>query len=117
MAQPPLILDVQYGLTARRGTRLRRISFGDGYEQVVPDGLNSDIRRYEIQTIPMSDLLASKLDEDLSELQGDFFYAQFKQDDEQYKYRLDPNEWSWQCIGVNSNIISFAVKRHYDFRE
>lgn len=117
MAQPTFTINVQYGLTARRGTRLRRVSFGDGYEQVVPDGLNSDIRQYEIQTVPITDAQASALDEDLSDLQGDFFYSQFKQDDAIYKYRLDPNEWSWQCIGVNSNIISFAVKRHYDFRK
>ena len=77
MAQPTFTINVQYGLTARRGTRLRRVSFGDGYEQVVPDGLNSDIRKYEIQTVPITDAQASALDEDLSDLQGDFFYSQF----------------------------------------
>jgi hypothetical protein len=67
--------------------------------------------------VPITDAQAAALDEDLADLQGDFFYSQFKQDDEAYKYRLDPNEWSWQCIGPDSNVISFAVKRHYDFRE
>jgi len=117
MAQPTFILEVEYGLTVKRGTRLRRISFGDGYEQVVPDGLNSDLREYDIRTTPLTDEQADALDQDLADLQGDFFYSQFKQDSEAYKYRLSPNQWSWECIGPNWNIISFSVKRHYDFRE
>lgn len=117
MAQPTFTLEVEYGLTARRGTRLRRIQLGDGYEQVVPDGLNSETRAYDIRTIPLTDAQAEALDQDLSDLQGDFFYAQFKQDPEPYKYRLFPNEWSWECIGPSSNVISFSVRRHYDFRD
>lgn len=117
MAQPTFTLEVEYGLTARRGIRLRRIQLGDGYEQVVPDGLNSETRAYDIRTIPLTDAQAEALDQDLSDLQGDFFYAQFKQDPEPYKYRLFPNEWSWECIGPGSNVISFSVRRHYDFRD
>lgn len=117
MAQPIFRLEVEYGLTVRRGTRIRRISLGDGYEQVVPDGLNTDIRKYDIRTIPLTDAQAEALDQDLATLQGDFFYSRFKQDDTRYKYRLDPNEWSWECIGPDANIISFSVKRHYDFRD
>lgn len=117
MAQPTFTLEVEYGLTARRGTRVRRVSFGDGYEQVAPDGLNADLRGYDVRTIPLTDAQAEALDQDLSDLQGDFFYSRFKQDSETYKYRLDPNEWSWECIGPDANIISFSVKRHYDFRE
>lgn len=117
MAQPTLTLDVEYGLTVRRGTRVRRIQFGDGYEQVVPDGANTDIRKYDITTVPITDAQAQALDDDLSSLSGDFFYAQFFQDDALYKYRLDPNEWSWQSIGPNANVIAFSCKRIYDFRD
>jgi phage-related protein len=117
MAQPTLVLEVEYGLTVRRGTRVRRVQFGDGYEQVVPDGANTDMRTYDIRTVPISDIQAQALDDDLSALSGDFFYAQFFQDDAEYKYRLFPNEWSWQSLGPNSNIISFSCRRHYDARE
>jgi len=116
MAQPTLVLDVEYGLTARRGTRIRRVQFGDGFEQVIPDGANVDIRKYDIRTVPITDEQAIALDEALSDLQGDFFYAQFFQDSQQYKYRLDPNEWSWESLGPNSNIVSFSCKRIYDSR-
>ena len=117
MAQPLFRLEVEYGLTVRRGTRVRRVQFGDGYEQVVPDGANTDIRKYDIRTVPITDVQARALDADLSALAGDFFYARFFQDDATYKYRLDPNEWSWESLGPNSNIISFTCKRHYDFRQ
>jgi phage-related protein len=117
MAQPTLTLEVEYGLTARRGTRVRRVQFGDGYEQVTPDGANTDIREYDITTIPITDAQAQALDDDLSALSGDFFYAQFFQDDQAYKYRLSPNQWSWESRGPNVNIISFSCKRIYDARE
>lgn len=116
MAQPTLVLDVEYGLTARRGTRTRRVQFGDGFEQVIPDGANTDIRKYDIRTVPITDEQALALDDTLGDLQGDFFYAQFFQDSEAYKYRLEPNEWSWESLGPNSNIISFSCKRIYDAR-
>jgi len=116
MAQPTLTLEVEYGLTARRGTRIRRVQFGDGFEQVIPDGVNVDIRKYDIRTVPITDEQALALDETLSDLQGDFFYARFFQDNQLYKYRLEPNEWSWESIGPNSNIISFSCKRIYDAR-
>ena len=116
MAQPTLTLEVEYGLTARRGTRVRRVQFGDGYEQVVPDGANTDIRSYDIKTVPISDALAGALDDNLASLSGDFFYAKFFQDDTVYKYRLDPNEWAWESMGPDTNIISFSCKRVYDSR-
>lgn len=116
MAQPTLTLDVEYGLTAKRGTRTRRVQFGDGFEQVIPDGANTDIRKYDIRTVPITDAQAVSLDETLGNLQGDFFYARFFQDDATYKYRLDPNQWSWESIGPDVNIISFSCTRIYDSR-
>lgn len=116
MAQPTLVLDVEYGLTVRRGTRVRRVQFGDGFEQIVPDGSNTEIRKYDVRTVPITDEQAASIDDTLGSLRGDFFYAKFFQDDAIYKYRLDPNEWSWESIGPNSNIISFSCKRIYDSR-
>lgn len=124
MPQPTLFSGVtaasgifEYGTTVRRSQRLRRFQLGDGYEQVTPDGINNDIRRYDLRTKPISDTLARQIDDAFSDLKGDFFYATFPQDDRVYRYRLEPNEWSWEILGPNANIISFAVKRVYDYRE
>lgn len=107
----------EYGTTVRRTQRVRRFQLGDGYEQVTPDGLNTDMSRYDLRTRPISDTIAQQIDDDFTDLKGDFFYANFPHDGTvTYKYRLDPNEWSWEIIGPNSNVISFTVKRVYDYR-
>jgi len=116
MTQPTLALPCEYGLTVQRGSRTQKISFGDGYEQVSPDGINSDIRQYQIDTAPIADLTAIALDKQLAALVGDFFYSQFFMDAEMYKYRLEPNQWQWKIMGPDNNVFSFAVKRIYDTR-
>lgn len=116
MSQPIFALSCTYGLVARRGGRTKRVQFGDGYEQVSPDGINNDMRSYSIETAPISDTAAIDLDRQLTALQGDFFYSQFFMDDQLYKYRLDNNSWEWRTIGPNNNVFSFDVKRIYDPR-
>jgi hypothetical protein len=83
---------------------------------VSPDGINTDIREYTINTTPISDDAAISLDAQLSALKGDFFYSQFFMDDALCKYRLEPNSWQWRVIGPNSNVFSFTVRRIYDTR-
>ena len=73
MTQPTFALPCEYGLTVQRGNRTQKNTFGDGYEQVIPDGINSDIRKYQIDTAPIADLTAIALDKQLSDLAGDFF--------------------------------------------
>lgn len=116
MTQPTFALPCQYNLTVRRSVRTKRVQFGDGYEQVMPEQLNDDMRFYDIETVPISDSIAIALDSQLAALKGDFFYSQFFMDAQKYKYRLEPNEWRWQVIGPDSNVFSFAVRRIYDTR-
>lgn len=116
MTQPVFALPCEYNLTVQRGSRIKRARFGDGYEQTMPEELNDDIRSYQIDTAPIGDETAISLDSQLSALKGDFFYSQFFMDSEQYKYRLEPNQWQWKAIGPNSNVFSFAVRRIYDPR-
>ena len=84
MTQPTFAIPCEYGLTAQRGTRTKRVQFGDGYEQVAPEALNDDIRTYKIDTVPIADNIAVALDAQLSALKGDFFYSQFFMDDALY---------------------------------
>lgn len=114
--QPLFALPCEYGLSVQRGTRVRRVSFGDGYEQVMPEQLNDDIRSYSIETAPIPDAKAIRLDAQLASLKGDFFYSQFYMDDRPYKYRLEPNQWQWRIIGPNANVFSMTVRRIYDTR-
>ena len=116
MTRPTFALPCQYNLTVDRGTRIKSVQFGDGYEQVSPEMLNDYMRSYAIETVPIPDNTAVALDAQLAALKGDFFYSQFFMDIEQYKYRLDPSKWQWRVIGPDSNTFSFTVKRIYDAR-
>ena len=113
----------ELGITRQRQQRVRKFQMGDGYEQVTPDGINNVIDVYRLTTRPLTLFEATALDEDFADLNGDFFFAQFHFDDIQYKYRLEPNEWSWEDMGgvprtteTRMNVITFSVKRIYDYR-
>ena len=116
MTQPTFAIPCAYGLTVTRGSRIKKVQFGDGYEQTAPESINNDIREYAIETVPISDSIAIALDGQLAALDGDFFYSQFFMDDAKYKYRLEPNQWQWRTIGPDSNVFSFNVRRVYDVR-
>ncbi|NBV27808.1 hypothetical protein EBS02_02145 [bacterium] len=116
MPQPTLALPCEYGLTVVRGVRTKETKFGDGYAQIAPDGINNEIRKYQIDTVPIADTIAIALDAQLISLKGDFFYSQFFMDDHLYKYRLSPNQWQWSSLGPNSNKFSFTVEQIYDPR-
>ena len=122
MAQPTLFPRstsedlFEFGHTVTKSRRTRRFAMGNGYEQVTPDGIQTEMRSYQLRTRPITDAQATQYDDAFDALNGDFFYAQFIHDDETYKYRLEPNEWSIESIGPNSNIISFTVRRIYDSR-
>lgn len=106
----------EWGHTVKKSRRVRRFAMGNGYEQVTPDGIQTEMRTYRLKTRPITDAEAKTYDDLFDDLNGDFFYAQFIHDDELYKYRLEPNEWSLESIGPNSNILSFQVRRIYDSR-
>lgn len=101
-------------LNLERTSRVRVAQFGDGYQQNVPDGINTEDFRYSIETLPLSDTQAASIESTLSALKGDIFYARLKNDTQVYKYRLDGNRWSWVSNGRDANVFRFDVKRAYD---
>ena len=101
-------------LSLERTSRVKTVQFGDGYEQSVPDGINTEDYRYSIETLPLSDVQATNIESSLTALKGNFFYAKFKGDAQVYKYRLDGNRWSWSAQAKDANIFSLKVKRVYD---
>lgn len=101
-------------LNLERTSRVKVVQFGDGYQQSVPDGINTEDYFYTIETLPLSDAQALVLEASLSELRGDFFFARFRNDPQVYKYRLDGSRWSWSSQGKDANVFGFKVKRAYD---
>lgn len=101
-------------LSLERTSRIKVAQFGDGYQQSMPDGINTEDYRYSIETLPLSDAQATSIENSLEALKGDFFYAKFKGDTQVYKYRLDGSRWSWLSQGKDANVFNFKVKRTYD---
>jgi phage-related protein len=101
-------------LNVNRSSRIKTSQFGDGYQQVAPDGINTENYVYDIETLPLSDAQAASVESSLTTLRGNIFYSQFRQDTQPEKYRLDGNNWSWQSAGKDANVFQFKVKRAYD---
>lgn len=74
MADIPFVLDLVMGVTETTQHRVRKFGFGDGYEQIVPDGINTKVREYNITTRPFTLSETNALKANLDEVcAGDFF--------------------------------------------
>lgn len=107
-----LSLGVEYGLTVQKEYQARVFTIASS-SGTVPEETFREGRQYDIKTVPITDAAATKLDEKLSNLEGGLFISQFFMDKMPYYYRLEPDQWSWQVIGPNSNIVSFSAKRYF----
>ena len=59
MADRILAFDLIMGVEEVTTHRIRKFGYGDGYEQIAPDGINTKVREYNITTVPFSALDAS----------------------------------------------------------
>ena len=56
MADRILAFDLIMGVEEVTTHRIRKFGYGDGYEQIAPDGINTKVREYNITTVPFSAL-------------------------------------------------------------
>lgn len=101
-------------ISIERTSRIRKAQFGDGYEQTTPDGINTEIVVYAIETLALSDAQATSLNDTLLARKGDFFYSKLKDETSVAKYRLDGNRWSWSIQGKDANVFQFRLRKVYD---
>jgi len=74
MADRNLIIDLIMGVEETTSHRVRKFGYGDGYEQIQADGINTKVREYNITTIPFTLSEALTLKDDLDQVcVGDFF--------------------------------------------
>lgn len=72
-----LSIELLLGVEESTSHRVRKFGYGDGYEQILPDGVNSKVRSYNIITSPISDASAITLVTALDEVcDGDTFEIQ-----------------------------------------
>jgi phage-related protein len=97
-----------------RRSRIRKVQFGDGYEQLAPDGINTETVTYSIETLPLSDTQATSLNTTLLSRKGNFFFSKLPDETVIAKYRLDDNRWSWNIQGKDANVFQFRLRKVYD---
>ena len=74
MADRTFSIDLIMGVDEVTTHRVRKFGFGDGYEQIAPDGINTRVREYNVTTVPFSFIEAQLFRSDLLDqvCAGDF---------------------------------------------
>ena len=111
MADVNLALDLVSNVQEKRTHRVRKFSFGDGYEQISADGVNTRMSEYDITTRPLGSTDALVLRNALDDVAvGDYFLmvlTPFSQTPR--RYRLKGNSYSRQFLvaaSTNPNITT-----------
>lgn len=74
MADLPFVIDLVMGVDETTSHRIRKFGYGDGYEQIAPDGINTKVREYNITTIPFDPVSTNAFKANLDNVcAGDFF--------------------------------------------
>ena len=106
--------------------RVRKFGYGDGYEQIAPDGINSRIRDYNIKTRPLTDIEAnSNLKSGGAFLglrpaldlvcRGDFFVATLDPlNTAEARYRVVDNKYDVEYIpAADKYIFTFELREAF----
>lgn len=111
MADVNLALDLLSNVQEKRTHRVRKFSFGDGYEQISADGVNTRMSEYDITTRPLAATDALILRNVLDDVAiGDYFvitltpFSQLPR-----RYRLKDSSYTRQFLvagTTNPNITT-----------
>lgn len=116
MADRTLSLDLTLQVTEKVSHRTRKFGFGEGYEQLQKDGINTKRTEYDVTTKPLTSADAATLRSNLDLVAGgDYFLATltpFSQT--QQRYRLKNGSYSEQILpSTNRRIFTFTLSLAY----
>ena len=114
MTQPTFAIPCEYGLEVTRRSFGERIKFAASSGTASPSTDELGVSAYEITTVPIDNDIANLLDAQLQALRGSFFFSQFYFDNQQYKYRIIDDTWTWRVIGPTANVFVINVERLYE---
>lgn len=118
MADVNLALDLVSNVQEKRSHRVKKFSFGDGYEQISADGVNTLITEYDITTRPLKAADALVLLNGLDAVAvGDHFLATLSPfSTTARRYRLKDNSFSRQFLiaestnpNIDNNNVSIQI--------
>ena len=121
MADQNLIIDLIMGVEETTSHRVRKFGFGDGYEQIAKDGINTKVREYNITTIPFTLSEALTLKASLDQVcAGDFFKVTKANGlppfitNEVVRFRLVDNKYSLSNLPASEKFqFTFALREAF----
>lgn len=112
MADRTLSLDLTLSVTEKVSHRVRKFGFGEGYEQLQKDGINTKRTEYDITTKPLTVADAGALKTSLDLVaSGDYFLATLTPfSTTQQRYRLKNGTYNEQILpSTNRRIFTFTL--------
>ena len=122
MADIPLIaLDLVMSVEENTTHRVRKFGFGDGYEQIAPDGINTKVREYNITTRPFDLVETNALKANLDNVcAGDFFLVPRANgfppyiSGEEIRFRIVDNKYTLSNLPASDKyIFSFTLREAF----
>jgi phage-related protein len=112
VADRTLSLDLTLNVTEKVSHRVRKYGFGEGYEQLQKDGINTRKTEYDVTTKPLSAADAATLRTNLDLVAGgDYFLATLAPfSTTSQRYRLKNGTYSEQILpSTNRRIFTFTL--------
>lgn len=104
---------LQYDATKTTASRVRKIGFGEGYENAVGDGINPTAEEWQVVTIPLRNSDVDTMESELAGLKGDsFLWTPPVLNHVEARYRL-ASEISRSFLEGDYSTLSFTLKRVY----
>ena len=123
MADRAFNIDLILGVEEVTTHRVRKFGFGDGYEQIAPDGINTKVREYNITTIPFAELDAqvfklSVLDEvcrgDFLLIPRDIGFPPYIPAGRTVRFRLVDNKYSITSLPASGKFqFTFSIREAF----
>ena len=116
MADRALALDLVLSVEEATNHRVRKFGYGDGYEQISPDGINTAVREYNITTRPLTstEFVLLKIDLD-AVCTGEFFLATLQPySSVETRYRLADSKYTTSHLPASDTYrISFVLREAF----
>ncbi len=112
MADIKLTLDLVLSVEETTSHRVRKFGYGDGYEQVSPDGINTGVREYNITTRPLDSATFITFKGSLDRVcTGEFFVSTlYPYSSVSKRYRIVDSTYSSSHLpSSGSYIVSFTL--------
>ena len=118
MADVNLSLDLLREVQESTTHRTKRFGFGDGYEQIASDGVNTRITEYSVTTRPLSAADSQALRTNLdSVIKGDYFVATLTPfSTESRRYRIKDGGYQRKMLTVSDTFketLQFTLQEAY----